>query len=230
MLESCWSALLEPYGRRIAERQGKEKHMQTTLDRPTTSPATVSEADAQRVASQWVAASIDPIFAVVSGARVQRPSPGREVWQFVIRCEHGPLDAIEVDAQTGEVLPLPDDMIRVIREKAAIYAARKRGIVPVNEHGYVLGEYARRQGDSYLSMEVSLFYSATEGVFVPLACPLWQFLIQVRLPRLGVLGKLGTLDVDARTGEVIPLTHKQIKQIRERADALVEFRTQTAAA
>ena len=146
--------------------------MQTTLERPITSPTAVSEADAQYAASAYVAAKIDPAFAVVSGAWVHHPAPGREVWQFVIRCEDGPLDAIEVDAQTAEVMPLSDDKIHVIREKAAIYAARKRGVVPVNAHGYVLGEYARRQADSYLSMEISLFYSATDGVFVPLARPL----------------------------------------------------------
>jgi hypothetical protein len=103
-------------------------------------------------------------------------------------------------------------------------------VLPLNTQGYVVAEYARRQADRYLGMQVSLFYSATEGVFIPLARPLWQFLLQVRLPHRGVLGILGTLDVDAQTGEVLPLTHKQIKRIRERADALVEFRTQTAAA
>jgi hypothetical protein len=208
--------------------------MQTVLDAPTTTVHPVSQAEAQLIASQYVTAAIDPSFAAVSGMLVDRPSLGREVWQFVIRCEHGPLDGIEVDAQTGEVVPLSENKIRVVREKAAIYVARKRGVLPVDAHGYIVGEYARRRADSYLSMEVSLFYSATDGVFVPLTRSrpgaVWQFLIQVRLPQLGVLGKLGILDVDARTGEVIPLTPKQIKQIRERADALVEFHTPAAAA
>ncbi len=138
--------------------------MQITLDRPSTSLPTVNEVDAQRAASAYVAAHIDPAFAVVSGAHVQHPASDREVWQFIIRCEYGPMDTIEVDAQTCEALPLPNDQIRVIREKAAIYAARKRGIPPVDDQGYVLGEYARRQADSYLSMEISLFYSATDVV------------------------------------------------------------------
>jgi hypothetical protein len=113
--------------------------------------------------------------------------------------------------------------------------------LPLNEQGYVLAEYARRQADRYLGMQVSLFYSATDEVFIPLARPLWQFSVQVRLPGLGVIGSMGAIDVDAQTGEVIPLTQPQIKRIRERADAIrhcaaaptsaaVEFRTQTAAA
>jgi hypothetical protein len=191
---------------------------------------TISQADAQRAAAAYVADHVDPAFEVVDGTRFHSRPLGREIWQFMIRCAHAPLDAIDVDVQTGAVIPLTPEAIRAVREKAAIAEARQRGGLPVDRHGYVLAEYARRQADSYLGTEVSLFYSATEGTFVPLARPLWQFLIRVRLPRLGTLGLLGTLDVDAQTGEVIPLTNKQIKRIRERADALVEFRTQATAA
>jgi hypothetical protein len=190
----------------------------------------ISQADAQRAASDYIAAHIDPAFAAANGENYYSKTLGREVWQFVLRCEQGPLATIAVDARTGEVVTLTSDEIRAVRERAVIFVAKQQDVLPVDEQGYVLAEYARRQADSYLGAEVSLFYSATNGVFVPLACPIWQFAIQVRLPRLGVLGIMGTLDVDAQTGEVIPLTHKQIKRVRERADALVEFRTQTPAA
>jgi hypothetical protein len=203
--------------------------MTAVLDVSTSAP-TISQAAAQRAARIYVANHIDPAFEVIDAARFHSKPLGREIWQFIIRCEHAPLDAIDVDAQTGTVIPLTPEAIQAVREKAAIAEAHKRGVLPVNPHGYVLAEYARRQADSYLGSEVSLFYSATEGAFVPLTRPLWQFLIQVRLPRLGTLGILGTLDVDAQTGEVIPLTQKQIKRIRERADALVEFQTQPTAA
>jgi hypothetical protein len=204
--------------------------MEAVLDVPMTKVSTISQADAQRTASAYVTTNIDPAFEVVDGARYYGKPLGREIWRFFIRCEDGPLYPIYVDSQTGEVIPLTNDEIRVVREKATIFAARKCGVLPLNDHGYVLAEYARRQADSYLGMQVSLFYSATDGVFVPLARPLWQFSIQVRLPRLGVLGIMGAIDVDAQSGEVMPLTHKQIKRIRERADAIVEFRSQTAAA
>lgn len=195
-----------------------------------TDPATVSEADAHAAACAYAAAHVDAAFEVVDGAHYFSRPLGRAIWRFFLRGEHGPVGAIEVDAQTGAVIGLTDDEIRVIHEKAVILAARKQGVLPVDAQGYVLGEYARRRADSYLGAEVSLFYSATDGVFIPLARPIWQFAIQVRLPRLGVLGIMGTLDVDAQSGEVIPLTHKQVTRIRERADALVEFRTQTTAA
>ncbi|HMN26648.1 MAG TPA: hypothetical protein PKE45_00730 [Caldilineaceae bacterium] len=203
--------------------------MQTVLDKPT-STSTVSRADAQLVASAYVADQVDPAFEVVDGARYYSKPLSREIWRFFVRCAQGPVGVIRVDAQTGAVNPLTTDEIRAMHEKAAIFVARQQGVLAVDTQGYVLAEYARRQADSYLGTEVSLFYSATDGIFVPLVRPIWQFSIQVRLPRLGVLGIMGTLDVDAQSGEVIPLTHKQIKRIRERADALVEFRTQTTAA
>jgi hypothetical protein len=200
------------------------------MEAPARSLSTISLADAQRAASDYIIKHLDPSFVAASGESYYSKTLGREVWQFVLRCEQGPLATIAVDAQTGEVVALTNDEIRAVRERAIIFIAKEQGVLPVDEQGYVLAEYARRQADSYLGAEVSLFYSTTNGVFVPLACPIWQFAIQVRLPRLGVLGIMGTLDVDAQTGEVIPLTHKQIKRIRERADALVEFRTQTATA
>ena len=94
----------------------------------------VSEVDAHRAASAYVLRQVDPAFMVVSGVRLHHSSHGRESWQFVIRCGHGPLDAIEVDVQTGEVIPLAEDKICVMREKAAIYAARR---------GKIAGRYAR---------------------------------------------------------------------------------------
>jgi hypothetical protein len=202
--------------------------MQTILDAPTTTASPVSQAEAQYIASQYVTAAVDPSFAAVSGVLVDRPSHGYEVWQFVIRSEHGPLDAMEVDAQTGKVIPLSGDKIRVIREKAAIYVARKRGVLPVDAHGYVLGEYARRRADGYLGDQIAMFFNAVDPMFVPGDPPRWQVTIVFKRYRRGPF-TLGIMDVDATTGEPIPLTKAQLKRIRERAHALVEFHTQTAA-
>jgi hypothetical protein len=135
-----------------------------------------------------------------------------------------------VDAQTGDVIPLTDEQVRIVHERAAIAEARTRGELPVDARGYILGEYARRKANGYLSMDISLFCSASDGVFIPLVPPVWQFAIRFGLPRFGELGILGTLDVDAQTGEPVPLTSEQIEHMRARADAIVEFRTQTAAA
>ena len=189
----------------------------------------VSEVDAHRAASAYVLRQVDPAFMVVSGVRLHHSSHGRESWQFVIRCGHGPLDAIEVDVQTGEVIPLAEDKICVMREKAAIYAARKEGRLPVDAHGYVLGEYARRRAEQYLGDQIGMFFNAADPVFVPGDPPRWQVTVVFKRYHRGPF-TLGVMDVDAQIGEPIPLSKLQLKRIRERAHALVAVQPQTAAA
>lgn len=198
--------------------------MQTTLERPTTSPPAVSEVDAQRAASAYVAAHIDAAFAVVNGTRYYDKRLGQEVWQFIIRCAQGPLDAIYVDVQTSTVLPRTSEDVRVIQEKAAILAARKQSILPRNAQGYVLAEYARRQVRSYLDTHLSMFYDGVDPIFIPGEPPLWQVTIIFQMYDLGPF-TLGVLDVDATTGVPKPLTTHQIACIQERTRAIVRHQT-----
>ena len=116
-----------------------------------------------------------------------------------------------------------------MREKAAIYTARKQGVLPVNERGYVLGEYARCEASGYLDDNISMFYGAVDPLFLAGPQARWQVTIVFKRYYLGPF-TLGVMDVDARTGAPIALTRKQIHQLKERARAIIEFHTQTAAA
>ena len=89
---------------------------------------------------------------------------------------------------------------------------------------------ARQAANGYLSCDVGIPFGAIEGIFVPLELPVWQFAIQFNLPRFGRLGIMGTIDVNAETGQPIPLATEVIHKIQDRADAIVQFHTQTAAA
>jgi hypothetical protein len=203
--------------------------MQTVLEAPTTRTPTISQTHAQRVANAYVTKQIDPAFEIVEGVRSHHKSLGREVWQFIICSAHGPLDAISVDLQTGAVIPLAADKIRLIREKAAIYAARKQNLLPVDAQGYVLAEFARRQVSSYLDTHLSMFYEGADPVFVATPRPVWQVTIIFKQYHLGPF-TLGVMDVDALTGEPTPLTANQIKRIRERTRAIIGHPTPTTAA
>jgi hypothetical protein len=205
------------------------KQMQAVLDVPMTSASTISEIEAYQAASQYVATQIDPAFAVVGDHLANRQSLHHDTWRFFIRCEYGPLSVLKVDVQTGKVAALTEQEIRVIREKAAMYAARQQGILPVNQQGYVLAEYARRRADRYLGDNIGMFFGATEPVFVPSTPARWQMTIVFKMYDIGPV-TLGTLDVDAKTGEPTQLTAKQIQHLRGRAHAIVEFQTQTATA
>jgi hypothetical protein len=89
---------------------------------------------------------------------------------------------------------------------------------------------ARRAANGYLGREVGISFGAVAGVFVPLEQPIWQFAIEFHLPRLGPLGVMGTIDVNADTGEPLPLSHLEIEKIQDRADAIIRFHTPAAAA
>jgi hypothetical protein len=133
-----------------------------------------------------------------------------------------------VDAETGAVVALTEDELRIVQERALIAEAESRGELPVAAQGYVPAEYARRRANGYLTDHLSLHYSATEGAFVPLGRPVWQFAIRFRLPRLNV-GVMGTVDVDAQTGKPIPLTTEQLEHIRDRTHAVIRHQQSTTA-
>jgi hypothetical protein len=202
--------------------------MQTTLERPIISTATVSEADAQRAASAYVATHLDPVLEVVDGARYHSKPLQREVWRFFVRCAQGPVGALRVDVETGAVIQLTDAEICAVREKAAILVAKQRGTLPADERGYVLAEYARRQASSYLNEHLSMFYGGVNPIFVPGESPVWQVTIVFKRYEVGPF-TLGVLDIDAKTGHPIPLSAKQIKRIRERTRAIIRPQTSPTA-
>ena len=82
--------------------------------------------------------------------------------------------------------------------------------------------YARRKTNGYLSLNAAMSFSATDSVFVPGEPPIWQMTIRFRLPSLGTLATLGIMDVDAWTGEVLPLSQEQIKWMQDRANAIAK--------
>lgn len=81
-----------------------------------------------------------------------------------------------------------------------------------------IAEEARRRANSYLAQYVSTGYRAIEPELVPLEGPIWRFVIQYKAPTLSAI-RVGLLEVNALTGEVLPLTINQIETIRDRARA-----------
>ena len=85
----------------------------------------------------------------------------------------------------------------------------------------MLQPYAKLKATEWLGENLTLHFSAADGLFVPLEHPLWQFSIRFRLPRIGEIKPLGIIDVDALTGEAMPLTRKQQQTIQERVHAII---------
>lgn len=77
-------------------------------------------------------------------------------------------------------------------------------------------EDARRRANGYLVRYVSTGYQGINPELLPLASPVWQLVVQYKAPTLPPI-RVGFLEVNAQTGEVIPLSSDQITTIRERA-------------
>lgn len=190
--------------------------------------ALVTQADAKRAVCAYVATHLDPSFEVTGDLPSRsQPDDDDKRWRFFISCAYGPLAPIFVDAKTGAVIPLAADEICLIHEKAAILRCRSLGVLPVNDQGYVLGEYARKRAQRYLGDAVAMFFEATDPVLIDGEQAVWQVTIVFKMYEIGPVA-LGTLDIDALTGEPIPLTTEQIKSIKERANAIAKLRTQQA--
>lgn len=92
-----------------------------------------------------------------------------------------------------------------------------------------IAEEARRRANSYLAQYVSTGYRAIEPELVLLKEPRWQFVIQYKAPTLSPI-RVGLLEVNALTGEVLAPTTNQIEAIRERARAYLTCNTPSPAA
>ena len=82
-------------------------------------------------------------------------------------------------------------------------------------------DVARRRANGYLGSEVAMSMLAHKQRLVIDGQPLWRLDIDLCLPEFGYIATLGSIDVDAMIGAVVPLTANQLTSLQERADALV---------
>jgi len=73
---------------------------------------------------------------------------------------------------------------------------------------------------------LAMKFGASDGLFILLDPPLWQFSINFHLQDLH-LAPLGVINVDAQTGAVHPLPDDQLDNLRERVCAVIQPRAQT---
>ena len=141
-------------------------------------------------------------------------------WCFMVTCRDHEQDhslvvgVISVDATTGQVNQLTGEQMRNLQEAGAVQAAQARGELARDEQGYVLRYHARIKASVWISDRIDLKVGASGGAFLPLDPPVWRFSIDLNLADEH-LEPLGVIDVDAATGQVVPLTAKQLQLIRE---------------
>ena len=79
---------------------------------------------------------------------------------------------------------------------------------------------ARHRANGYLARYVALAMEANDPVLVWGPKPVWRMAVYLTLRGCGQVAKLGEVDVNALTSEVLPLSHTQITEMQDRADAI----------
>lgn len=194
---------------------------------PLASAPPIDKDLAYQAAADYAREKIGASYELADGVQLYSQELGQDVWRFIVRHNGMSFGLLHVEAQTGKVVDLSDDDVRILHEKQQIYEARNTGELPLNDEGFIVGEYARRRATQYLDRNLSMHYSAAEPQFIPGESPLWQTVIIFRMVGIKSV-TLGLLDVNAKTGEPLALSNQQIEKIRERTRAIVAHQTPTA--
>ena len=205
--------------------------MQTTVE-PTAITSTTDEAAARHAANQYVHANLGVMYGLEQGFFCVRPP--RPAWRFLVRNhEYDALAGyIDVDAVTGKVILLDDEQLQDLRERAVVIAAKSRKTIARDENGYILPFLAKTRINGYLSNDVAFFASASgQPALIDGNPPVWRVTTVLRLGEHGQAVPLGVVDVNALTGEVVPLTEQQILNMQRCAeDAAASFQRSATAA
>jgi hypothetical protein len=191
--------------------------------------AVTNPTDVLELAHHYVTTQLGDQF-VISKPRLL---PAKPIWWMLIQYqtagEPRPIGVgqIQVDAHTGQVIPLSETELAVIGEKAALLEARQQGDLPVDAAGHVLGEYARKQASRYLWAQLGMYYRASDPVFLPGEPPMWQVTIVFKMYELGPY-PLGPMKVNGRSGEPVPLSATEIAKLRDRVHAIIGHQTSPA--
>lgn len=202
--------------------------MAITLAAPVVSA--IDQMTALHLAKQQIGKVLGDAYAVGKGQQLPNGD-----WHFLIQFHSAELArplicaAIQVDSRQQMVVPLTKTQIQEAKERTQLALQEVRDKQPVIDETFSLLA-AKRVANRYLSDHVGFFFTATEGIFIPVTPPIWQFLIKFRLPQSGDIGIFGALDVNAQTGVVIPLPQTQILTIQRRANAIARSQTHQTAA
>jgi hypothetical protein len=182
---------------------------------PAVMTRATDEVMARQAASEYLHTNLGAQYRLEQGFYADRPP--RPVWRFlVINDEYKAVTGyVDVDAETGKVIPLDAEQRQEVRERAVVIAAKHQKALPRDEQGYILPFLAKTRVNGYLANAV-VFLAGAYGqpAFVDGDPPVWRVAAALRLHEHGKVIDLGVIHVNARTGEVIPLTDQQIQHMQ----------------
>ena len=87
---------------------------------------------------------------------------------------------------------------------------------------------AQRKANGYLAQYVTMMVSADIPTLFLSQPPVWRVPAILSLPDLGEVSTIGTVDIDAETGEIVSLPESQLSRMQEIAHALAAHFTSQA--
>lgn len=192
--------------------------MQTIVE-PIVATPTTNETTARQVANRYLRAKLGLGYRLEPG--FLRAHPPSSAWRFLVFNQEFNAVAgyVDVDTETGQIIPLADEQLQDIRERAMVQAAKSRQTLARDAQERILPFLAKVRVNSYLSAWVALFASADgQPALVDGNPPVWRVTTTLRLPEQDKVIELGVIDVNAHTGDVIPLTEQQIQHMQRCAD------------
>ncbi len=88
---------------------------------------------------------------------------------------------------------------------------------------------AQRHARTFLAMNVTMMTSVGVPILVIGEQPVWRLLAYFNMPPFGEIALLGSIDIDATSGEVVHLSPEQISKMQQRAQVIATRLTSPAA-
>ena len=177
-------------------------------------PSPMTEGRARLKVDNYLNLALGSAYFAGSG----RVNEGR--WHFPVKWRNADarqpimVGGISLEIATGQVIKLTSDQIQDLREAGQVQLAQKRGELARGVDGYVLRYHARIKASLWISNQIDLKVGADGGVLLPGEQSLWRFSIYYRTSARN-LSPLGMIDVDAQSGQIIPLRDQQLQTIQE---------------
>jgi hypothetical protein len=154
----------------------------------------INQSEAQRLADQYLTDTLGPAFQTTNGFL------GNGRWYFLIQHRlpgqscGATVGKIVVDDRLQAVIPLAQEALEDVQDCAN---------ESCTETTLILRPAARRRIQGYLTNHVSLFAKPDRPFFVDGVRPVWRANILFQTRGSGRYENIGTIDVDAKSGEVI---------------------------
>jgi hypothetical protein len=190
----------------------------------------VDEASVTHAAAQYIDATLGAQFSIYALHAT------KGVWWVQIQCQPTVtarpvvVGSLNVDAQSGEVMALTPTEVSDIQARIHLLAAHRRQELARDEHGIILPTQAKVKATGYAAEQIA-FFAAAEGEpqWVDGTPPRWRVEIALHLRGRGIVCDLGSIDVNALTGEVLPLSAQELLLRQKRAHDAAETTTRSAA-